>query len=188
MATVPVKHGVNRLDPRVHARAIPAAISKTPATPFCLSARQCKKTSIVLIEAPSGDAKTPTVVSPPKRNSSGPQPLFGFRENYYFRPKELTRTPIALTNPYIRLPFHDDVRIIGSVSLILFVSENGQVDDIMIDQSSLPASYIEEIIVGHRGMTFKPGDLNGRPVKSQTIIEINLSTDLDDLIFGASAE
>lgn len=156
--------------------------------PACIDANRCREKNTVAVLAepiasPNSAALPASVPKPPS-----PQSFIGLRENYYYQRTELTQPPVALTNPNIRLPADDDVRIIGSAVLRLFLSETGQIDDITIDRSSLPESYVDAIVSAHKGIKFEPGQLNGKPVTAQIQIEINLSTDLAELTAGHRSE
>lgn len=95
----------------------------------------------------------------------------------YYRREELSQPPQALTYPAIRVPEGDDPRIIGSVSLRLFLSDTGLVDEIAVQNATLPEPYVAEIVSAHSKLRFKPGELNGMPVKSQLEFEVDFLVD-----------
>jgi TonB family protein len=109
---------------------------------------------------------------PPVRESSA-----GLAIKYYFRRSELSSFPQALTNPNIRLPENDDPRIIGAVKLRLFISDEGEVDDIKIVDSSLPDVYDAASVAGYKSVRFVPGKINGKAVRSQIEVEVDLTVD-----------
>lgn len=106
---------------------------------------------------------------------------FALGTSYYFHRAELSDPPVILTNPHIHLPEGDDPRIIGSVQLRLFLSEEGQIDDLLVLKASLPLDYVDAIMLGYKNVSFSPGQLNGRPVKSQIDFEINFTSDQTQL-------
>jgi hypothetical protein len=108
----------------------------------------------------------------------------GLAVKYYFRRSELSSFPQALTNPNIRLPENDDPRIIGAIRLRLFISEKGEVDDIRIVDSSLPDVYGAASVAGYKSVRFVPGEINGKAVRSQIEVEVDLT--VDPGLFGMS--
>lgn len=97
--------------------------------------------------------------------------------NYYFQRNELSHPPTMLISPNIRLPDDDDPNIIGSVRLRLFISAEGKIDDLTIEEVSIPETYVDSIVLGYKQISFSPGELNGKSVKSQLDYEINFTTD-----------
>jgi protein TonB len=61
----------------------------------------------------------------------------------------------------------------GVVRLRVFISEQGTVDGAEVVLAQPPGEFEEAALDAIRRMTYKPAVKNGRPVKSQKLIEVN---------------
>jgi hypothetical protein len=93
---------------------------------------------------------------------------------HYFRTDEVTEKPRPLSIMPTDLPgatVRDDP---GSAIFRLRVNELGDIDDVMIEKSSFGESQQLLIVEGLRKMKLEPGKKNGRPVKTEMLIELTV--------------
>jgi hypothetical protein len=163
-------------DTEPYSRTIYASLSPASEslTPTCVLPGECASNTGV-------DGGRHAALTSSQQKVSTPPPVMersaGLAVKYYFRRSELGSFPQALTNPNIRLPENDDPRIIGAVRLRLFISEKGEVDDIKIVDSSLPDIYGAASVAGYKSVRFVPGKINGKAVRSQIEVEVDLTVD-----------
>src|SRR5574343_49329 len=91
----------------------------------------------------------------------------------YFDTADLTTKPQVLG----ALGFEDEAVLAqqekpGSIDLVLLISKEGSVDDIQINQSSLPPPVVQSIVSSLRLASFSPGYIDTSPVRSRYRIEI----------------
>lgn len=108
---------------------------------------------------------TPVVLSTGSNGS-----LDGLTE-YIPRPR-LTVPPVAQSPVIMTAPPGDypDGRITGILSL--YIDETGRVDHILFSGPDMPREFEEVARQTFISMTFRPGELNGMPVKSRIRIEV----------------
>lgn len=58
--------------------------------------------------------------------------------------------------------------------LYLFINEEGSIDNIDVDVSFLPEDAQDILIKAFAKLKFNPGEIDGLPVKSQLMIEVDL--------------
>lgn len=91
----------------------------------------------------------------------------------YFDTADLTTKPQVLG----ALGFEDEAVLAqqekpGSIDLVLLISKEGSVDDVQINQSSLPPPVVQSIVSSLRLASFSPGYIDTSPVRSRYRIEI----------------
>jgi TonB family protein len=93
---------------------------------------------------------------------------------WYFRRSELTVAPTLQGEPLIRWPEKAGSAApwAGKVVLRVFVSAAGVVDRIEVANSSLPAAFDEAAGVAFSRVRFRPGEIEGVAVNSETSFEI----------------
>ena len=163
--------GTETYSKTIYASLSPASVIPTPT---CVLPGECASKA-------GADGSRHAALTSSHQMASTPPPVrernIGLAVKYYFRRSELSSFPQALTNPNIRLPENDDPRIIGAVRLRLFISEKGEVDDIKIVNSSLPDIYDAASVAGYKSVRFVPGEINGKAVRSQIEVEVDLTVD-----------
>lgn len=104
-----------------------------------------------------------------------PPPERGLPHPDYLPPTELTRHAQAL-GPTVVLP-SEVQHMPGSGKLILraLINERGGVDRVEVETSRLPSALEDAIVTKFLHMPFSPAERNGRPVKSQMLIEVLLA-------------
>lgn len=117
---------------------------------------------------PPSDAAAPVANDPPSGN--GMIDLDGTSE-YIPRP-QLNVPPVALAPLILGTPEgrFEPQRIIGILSL--YIDENGQVHHVSAHGERMPSAFEEVARQAFMAMTFRPGQLNGQPVKSRIRVEV----------------
>ncbi len=93
---------------------------------------------------------------------------------YYFSAKDLTQKPLVARDitPDLVL-VAPDVPVQAAILQIL-INEYGDVDQVIMKDSLLPAAAQKTVVDEFAKVKFHPGERNGIPVKSQLMIEIML--------------
>ena len=104
-------------------------------------------------------------------------------QKYFFR-SELSTPPALLEDPFINL---DEEKASkkpqrGSVKFRLFINFNGQVDRAEIISGATSEVHNSVVLNSFIPLKFRPGEIDGRPVNSQVVFEV----DLDNLAEGLS--
>lgn len=101
-------------------------------------------------------------------------PILAQPEPHYFRSRELTEKPHIFRDISADLTLAmPDVQP-QSVILRLLINELGDIDKIVIEDSSLPEDLEGMVIQTFSKMKFQPGRIDNRVVKSQLRIEVTL--------------
>lgn len=101
-------------------------------------------------------------------------PLRAPDKPYYCLPAELTQTPLVLRDIPPDLIFDLPDAPPQAVVLRLLTSELGEVDEVIIDDSSVPAAAAQPMTEAFRKTRFHSGEIGGTPVRSQIRIEVTL--------------
>lgn len=64
----------------------------------------------------------------------------------------------------------------GRITLRLYISEAGRVDDLVIERSDLPKAFEESARHAFADASFAPGEIDGAPVKSQMRVQVTFET------------
>jgi hypothetical protein len=98
---------------------------------------------------------------------------FGIPLPRYYEPKELTERARPLLDIVIDSPTVDAYSGAGKIVLMLYINEEGKVDNVEVLSSDIDASAVQASIVEQfRQSRFSAGKLNGLPVKSKKKIEV----------------
>jgi hypothetical protein len=105
-------------------------------------------------------------------------PILGLPKSHYFRSKELTEKPRILHDVFpdlmVKIP---DISPQPAV-LRLLINEQGDIDQVEIEESQFPKDVERLIIDNFSRIKFQPGRLGDLPVKSQLRIEVSLENAL----------
>jgi hypothetical protein len=139
---------------------------------------------VAVLLGAAGSTKTlgkPAVVLPDRSAAANDGPPVIIRtpaKPYYFQAAELTQKPLVLRDVPSDLLFDvPDVPPHAAV-LRLLINELGEVDEVIIDDSSVPEAVAQSIIEAFRKARFHAGEIDGTPVKSQVRIEVMLEKPL----------
>ncbi len=112
-------------------------------------------------------ASAPPVDSAPVE----PNPLD--RMQAYHTLAELSARPILVTPVELLIPQEQplfDER--SHLRMRLLISEEGRVDEVVVDQSTLTPTLQSEVIARFAAARYQPGEIDGQPVRSQILIEV----------------
>ncbi|WP_124574258.1 energy transducer TonB [Herminiimonas sp. KBW02] len=100
--------------------------------------------------------------------------LIALPKPYYFQPGELTEQPAVLVDisPDLSAVFASGVSQLAVLDLL--INESGDIDDVILENSSLPEPAQQLIKDAFSKTKFQPGKVAGMPVKSQLKIEVVL--------------
>jgi len=147
---------------RLQQRQVPAAAA-IPAAPTMRTA------SHRLSPAP--------VAAPAAMPESMPETAAGsLPEPRYYLLRELSVRPAVLEDATTGLAFEGVPA--QTVILRLFINEDGGIDRVAAEQSVLPEAHAQRLIDAFAHARFLPGQLEGKPVKSQMRIEVRLESAL----------
>ncbi len=100
--------------------------------------------------------------------------LIALPKPYYFQPSELTEQPVVVVDvsPDLSAVFSSGLSQLAVLDLL--INESGDIDDVIMENSSL-AEPAQQLIKNAFSKTkFNPGKVAGMPVKSQLKIEVVL--------------
>ncbi len=116
--------------------------------------------------------------------ASPPLPIEGLRGLHYFESRELTQKPLVAVD----IPDNFALLVPGAPEQVavlrLLISEYGDVDQTLIEDTVLPLEAEEILSATFKKVKFHPGEINGRVVRSQIRIAIRLG----DEVTAASTE
>lgn len=94
-------------------------------------------------------------------------------EPYYFELRELSQRPQLVS--LVEVEAVTDVRPAqpGRLLARVLIGERGSVDRVLIDESDLPAPFEQAAIDAFLQARYTPGQVDGRPVRSQLRIEVS---------------
>lgn len=93
----------------------------------------------------------------------------------YFRRSELTVAPVMLDGPLINghEALAKDEKIFGHVTLRLFISASGEIEQTKIISSNLSPADEKTVVAAFKPVKFRPGEIEGVAVSSQVLFEID---------------
>jgi hypothetical protein len=100
-------------------------------------------------------------------------PWFGIPLPYYYEPRELTERPRPVTDVTLESPSVDAYPGAGKIVLLLYINEEGKVDEVAVLASDVDSPAVETAVVEQFQLVrFAAGKLNGQAVKSKKKIEV----------------
>lgn len=115
--------------------------------------------------------------SPP--NPTGGENLLPIPGIDYYPSKQLTVKPRALSEPVLDPEAganNRENKIVfaasGKIILVLWINDNGNVVDVLIEESDLPEIFSQTAVKAFRELKFSPGELDGKAVGSVMRIEV----------------
>ena len=90
----------------------------------------------------------------------------------YFTTDQLTRPPVATSEPLVFIPRKTAQFVTGHMTLKLWINELGGVDEVEVERSNLPEAVSAIAADTFRRLHFVPGEVDGRPVGVLLRIEI----------------
>jgi hypothetical protein len=90
----------------------------------------------------------------------------------YRRRSELTAPARPLAEPEFPQPEGSPN---GHAVLTILVDDNGAVDAVVLNETTLPQDYLQQLRESILSMRFAPGQIDSKPVKSRFVVEITLS-------------
>ncbi|MDO9421641.1 MAG: hypothetical protein Q7T66_15190 [Herminiimonas sp.] len=107
-------------------------------------------------------------------------PIVRALEPYYFPANELSEMPQVKLDLSPSLAFSLHSASAQLAVLRLLINEEGQIDEIFIDDSPLSESDQRLVMETFSKSKFQPGKIDGMPVKSQLKIEVRLDDGFDN--------
>jgi hypothetical protein len=124
------------------------------------------------VPVPRSEGIEPAPVTNPvlQRETSPAAPT---AEPYYFELRELSQRPQLVS--LVEVEAVTDVRPAqpGRLLARVLIGERGSVDRVLIDESDLPAPFEQAAIDAFLQARYTPGQVDGRPVRSQLRIEVS---------------
>ncbi|WP_291991969.1 TonB family protein [Candidatus Accumulibacter sp. ACC003] len=95
---------------------------------------------------------------------------------WYFPRSQLTRAAELRDEPPIVTP-PNEAPASGKLVLRVLLGAGGAVDRIEVSRSSLPPAYDAAVVSAFTGLRFRPGEIDGMPVRSEARFEIAFDAD-----------
>lgn len=130
-------------------------------------------------EKPPESTVSPIVSNAQAATIAGAHSTTLTQESSRYHPiKELTEKPRVLINiEQLELPGIEEQTLV----LQLFIDEDGKIDKVELENAKLKQEHQQVVIASFSRMTFSPGKIDGRPVKSLLRIEVALEAHLPAL-------
>jgi len=100
----------------------------------------------------------------------------------YLPPSRLHRLPRLLTAVDTEVDFLGHEGVVGDAQIMLLISSTGDVDDVLVVESSLPSYVVDSIVSRFRASRFEPGEVGSMSVRSR--IRIHISPPSRDELLG----
>ncbi|WP_194722880.1 energy transducer TonB [Noviherbaspirillum malthae] len=159
--------------PRLQQRQVPT-VAPVPAARAVRTLRTISHRPPVPVAAPAAVPESMPDAPQPSRlaeTAAGSLP-----EPRYYLLRELSVRPAVLEDATPGLAFEGVPA--QTVILRLFINEDGGIDRVAAEQSVLPEAHAQRLIEAFARARFLPGQLDGKPVKSQMRIEVRLESAL----------
>lgn len=166
-----------RLQPPSEAAA-PAAPQATPAATVPAPVPPRSDAAVRAAPAPAPAAPVQAAPAPAMTQAEAvpaavpaPPAAAGAHDGYVPRPM-LSVAPVAITPVILSAPAGETTvaRYVGVLSL--YIDEQGQVQDAVADEATLPAAFEQAAREAFMAARFTPGQVDGRPVKSRQRVEV----------------
>lgn len=117
----------------------------------------------------------------PNLSSSSPQIV-------YYPSSKLDQNSVPLQEVTPVIPTETGASVpIGFVKVRLLISDEGVVDKVIAEDSNLDQRYIDAAVAAFREVKFSPGYINGHPVNSQKLIQVDYSPDTFEAVTKPSS-
>lgn len=100
----------------------------------------------------------------------------------YLPPSRLDRIPKPLGSVDTRIDMRGMFGVVGEAEIMLLISSEGHVDDVLVLGASLPDFIVDEAVKRFRGVAFDPGRVGERAVRSR--LRIRFSPPSQDELLG----
>jgi TonB family protein len=105
----------------------------------------------------------------------------------YYPASTLTRLPEAISEFDIRAPAGGDSGLGGKMTIRIWISAKGQIEQLRVIKSELPADYAEAALAAFGKLRFDAGEINGTRVSSWADIVIEYADFRRDGVQAAEA-
>lgn len=100
-------------------------------------------------------------------------PVLSLSVDDYLPPSRLDRIPKILNVLDTVSNFEIPLGLIGDAEILLLISSSGEVDNVLLLDSSLPAFVVDELILRFREAGFEPGEKGSWKVRSRLRIRLH---------------
>lgn len=96
---------------------------------------------------------------------------------YYFPSSVLSKMPQALSDFDPELPATPELKPGSRMELRLRLSHVGEIDGLAILETDVPAALADAVLGAFMRMRFRPAEINGKPVSSESVVVIGFESD-----------
>jgi hypothetical protein len=122
-------------------------------------------------------------VAQPEATRGGQTAVSGSRSlDDYLPPSRLSQVPFPRNEISEELRFKGFEGLVGEAEIMVLISSEGEVDDILLLDSTLPAFLVEKAIARFREVKFVPGVQGSMSVRSR--VRIRLTPPAEDQLLG----
>lgn len=118
------------------------------------------------LPAPVGE-----VATPPAQPAEPEVPLQP-AEDLYVDPNNVDRIGFAIEIPELPLPADENISS-GLLRLKILIGKNGRAEGVEVLETTLPEDYVASLVSAFSQGLFQPAILDGKPVKSWRVIDVN---------------
>lgn len=122
-------------------------------------------------------------VAKPEATGGGQTAISGSRSlDDYLPPSRLSQVPFPRNEISEELHFKGFEGLVGEAEIMVLISSEGEVDDVLLLDSTLPAFLVERAIARFREVRFVPGVQGSMNVRSR--VRIRLTPPTEDQLLG----
>ena len=110
------------------------------------------------------------------------KPVVRWSVDDYLPRSRLEKIPKLLGSVDTKADFEGMLGLVGEAEIIVLISSEGGVDDVLVAESTLPSFLVDKMIVNFKGAKYEPGMVSGLNVRSR--LRIRLSAPSNDELLG----
>lgn len=168
-------------DNRIQAKLLPFIEDSLPPLP--IGAEKKFDESAPLLPSIGEARELPPTSIPPDQER---KPFIRLSVDDYLPPSRLDKIPKLIGSVDATVDFQGMTGIVGDAEIVLLISSNGDVDDVVMMQSTLPDFLVDKVVSNFKKAKYEPGRLGSMSVRSRLRIRFQPPT-RDELLGNPSS-
>jgi len=153
---------LQRSDYGIQVRLVPLAEDSSP--PVAIAAT---KGEDAIIKTIPGPAVAPQLPSRGLLGDEAHKPVVPLSMDDYLPRSRLEKVPKLIGTVDSRVDFRGMTGVVGEAEIVLLISSDGNVDEILVTESTLPNFLVDKVVSNFRGAKFEPGMIGSMAVRSR---------------------
>lgn len=183
LAGYPVSPGIGDLQTGTANFPLQATLLQSPALVSALP--DAGPESLLVAPEPEEGHATNREVGQEAKSLSGEdeqKPVVRLSVDDYLPRSRLERIPKLIGSVDTSANFEGMLGLVGEAEIIVLISSDGGVDDVLVAESTLPKFLVDKMIAAFKGARYEPGMVGGLNVRSR--LRIRFSAPSNDEILG----